>query len=450
LPVANAQLPIVVSPKLYGDVCPKCSKIHEPMASIQNEPSKEYTAAVNEAVAGILKDAHNGNYNAELASITAQELAKTVQKEYGEVKLDWNAPDTEMTQRLTQDVWQFSSAKNYQEMRDLSLLLKNDKGELRPFSDFENEAKKVTQRYNQDWMKTEYNLAVASSQNAARWVDFHKDKETIPNLEYQTIGDTAVRTEHQALDGVIKSIDDSFWATHYPPNGYGCRCEAVQTLEKDTTPANRTPDVIVPKLFQTNLANESMVFPKGHPYYKDIPEHVLIKTLDKIPLENAFMVDSYKKTPVLAHVLHEAHELHNNKIIAKTLIDNYKSISKIELLPNISDKEMELKKRFYPKDWHKYLNAKNPDSLIQINGKDTVVEFKYLVGSGKHIIRNITDASEKSEYAVIMMTEQSILKQEWLKKHLDKWFLNNEKKQFKGVLVLGANGKELYKKSDIL
>ena len=420
------------------------------MASGQNEPSKEYTDAVNKAVAGVLNDAYNGNYNAELASITAQELAKTVQKEYEAVKPDWNAPDTEMTQRLTQDVWQFSSAKNYQEMRDLSLLLKNDKGELRSFSDFESEAKKVTDRYNQDWMRTEYNLAVSSSQNAARWVDFQKDKETIPNLEYQTVGDTAVRTEHQALDGVIKSIDDSFWATHYPPNGYGCRCEAMQTLEKDTTPANKTPDVIVPKLFRTNLANESLIFPKGHPYYKDIPEHVLIKTLDKIPLEDAFMVDSYKKTPVLTHVLHEAHELHNNKIIAKTLIDKYKSISKIELLPNISDKEMELKKRFYPKDWHKHLNAKNADSLIQINGKDTVVEFKYLVGKGGKLIPRLNDSALKSEYAVIMLTKDSELTKDWVKERIDKWFLNNDKKQFKGVLVLDANGKELYKKSDIL
>lgn len=437
-----------VSPELYGDICPKCKcKVHK--ASGEN-PSKEYIDAVNEAIGRVIKDSYNTTYNAELASITAKELSKTVFSSYSEIKQDWNAPDTEMLQRLTQDVWQFSSAKNYQELRDLTLLLKDEKGVLRSFSDFKNEASKVTDRYNETWMHTEYNTAVASSQNAARWAEFQNDKEVIPNLEYQTVGDNAVRSEHQVLDGIIKDIQDVFWKTHYPPNGWGCRCEAVQTLETDTTPANKTPDVIIPKMFRTNLAEKSLVFPKGHPFYVDIPEHVLVKTVKQIPLEDAYRVEDYKKTSILTHVLHEAHELHNNKVIAKTLIDNYKSISKIELLPNISNKEMELKKRFYPKRWHEFLGAKNPDALIQINGKDTCVEFKYLVGSGKHIVRNITDASEKSEYAVIMLTKESELKDWWVKKHLDNWFLKNDKKQFKGVLVLDLNGKELYKKSDIL
>lgn len=317
-----------------------------------------------------------------------------------------------MLQRLTRDVWQFSSAKNYQELRDLTSLLKDDKGELRSFSDFKNEASKVTERYNENWMETEYNTAVASSQNAARWTEFQRDKDVIPNLEYQTVGDGAVRAEHQVLDGIVKHIDDVFWASHYPPNGWGCRCEAVQTLEERTTPVNKTPDIVIPKMFRANLAAESLVFPKGHPYYVEIPQHVLTKTLKLIPAEDAFRVDYYKDKPVLTHINHHAHELHNNNVIARTLIDKYKSISKVELLPDINGKEMELKKRFYPKRWYDQLDAKNADALIQIKGKDTIVEFKYLTGNGKHIKRHLENAAEKSEYAVIMLTEESTLKKE--------------------------------------
>jgi SPP1 gp7 family putative phage head morphogenesis protein len=419
-------------------------------AEADNQPSEAYKKAVEEAVNRVLKDAYNSDYNAELASITAQELARITAKQYSSINADWNAPDTEMLQRLTRDVWQFSSAKNYQEMRDLTNLLKDENGELRSFSDFKNEASKVTDRYNENWMETEYNTAVSSSQNAARWTEFQKDKDVIPNLEYQTVGDSAVRAEHQVLDGIVKHIDDVFWASHYPPNGWGCRCEAVQTLETSTTPANKTPDIVIPKMFRTNLASDSLVFPKGHPYYVEIPQHVLVKTLKLIPTENAFRVDYYKDKPVLTHINHHAHELHNNSIISRKLIDNYKSISKVELLPDISSKEMELKKRFYPKTWHKQLDAKNADALIQIKGKDTIVEFKYLTGKGKHIKRHLEAAAEKSEYAVIMLTEESTLKKEWIKQKMDAWFLNTDKTHFKGLLIMDKDGKEVYKKSSLL
>jgi len=55
------------------------------------------------------------------------------------------------------------------------------------------------------------------------------------------------RETHLAWDGMILPADDPWWKTHYPPNGWGCRCrvegiskgglEGFGKTEPDTAPA---------------------------------------------------------------------------------------------------------------------------------------------------------------------------------------------------------------------
>lgn len=50
-------------------------------------------------------------------------------------------------------------------------------------------------------------------------------------LRYVAILDSRVRPKHAANHGIIRHRDDPFWATHYPPNGWNCRCR-VQAYSK--------------------------------------------------------------------------------------------------------------------------------------------------------------------------------------------------------------------------
>jgi len=61
---------------------------------------------------------------------------------------------------------------------------------------------------------------------------------------------------------------------YYPPNGWNCRCEALQipTGYGPVTPKENLPAILVPDLFKQNLAKTGTIFPKEHPYYKAIPK----------------------------------------------------------------------------------------------------------------------------------------------------------------------------------
>lgn len=69
-----------------------------------------------------------------------------------------------------------------------------------------------------------YDTNLRTAHAAGKWKQFQRVKARRPWLQYQTAGDARVRAEHVAWDGLVLHIDDPWWNTHYPPNGWGCRC----------------------------------------------------------------------------------------------------------------------------------------------------------------------------------------------------------------------------------
>ncbi len=241
-----------------------------------DELPPEYINLLDKETQRLLNDVYTGKVqktDAELLQLIADSFNEKVNKAFT-AKANYTTPDTEMLDRLTRNVWHFSGAKNYHNLRDLTLALKDDSGKLREFSEWKDEALKICNTYNVKWMKTEYDMAITSAQNAARWVDFKKEAHIIPLLQYQTVGDSSVRDSHRVLDGITKHIDDAFWRTHYPPNGYGCRCEAIQSVGDTATPDQATPEVNIPMMFRTNLADTGLIFPSKHPFFNGIPDDV--------------------------------------------------------------------------------------------------------------------------------------------------------------------------------
>jgi SPP1 gp7 family putative phage head morphogenesis protein len=396
----------VVAQQLYGDLCPTCGKQH-PTAF---EPLPEdYLSDMEKAFKKTLKDLYDGKTpNNKTLIVTGSTLAKQVQDSYGQITVDYTTPDMEMLTRLVSDTWQFSAAKNYQELRDLTLALKDDNGKLREWNDFKEVAQGIGDRYNESWMRTEYDMAIASSQNAARWTEFEKEADVIPNLKYQTVGDSNVRPEHAALDGIVRPLSDPFWSTHYPPNGWGCRCEAVQSVGEPVT--TKYKDISIPEMFRTNLAKTGLIYPKNHPYYNGVPNNVIRKAMAYLPPENTYLTFA-GEPEVNINVMHGQGETEGNLRTLSAFLDNYKNannpVVKVNLLPEFDEKDKELKKKFLPKGFQLRDDRKNPDAVIGFKNKDKwVVDLKYMTGKGRNLSSHIEDAYLKADYAIIKTTDK--------------------------------------------
>ncbi|TSA42225.1 MAG: hypothetical protein D4R63_00945 [Methylococcaceae bacterium] len=85
-----------------------------------------------------------------------------------------------------------------------------------------------------------YRTNLQGSYMAARWDRILLTQETRPYIMYDAINDSRVRPAHLALDGIIRRVDDPFWITHSPPNGYRCRC-SIRSLSEHQAKARSAP-----------------------------------------------------------------------------------------------------------------------------------------------------------------------------------------------------------------
>lgn len=78
-----------------------------------------------------------------------------------------------------------------------------------------------------------YDTNLRTAHMAGRWQQIQRLKDKRPFLQYMTVGDNRVRPEHATWNKTVLSVDDDWWDSHYPPNGWGCRCTVRSLSARD-------------------------------------------------------------------------------------------------------------------------------------------------------------------------------------------------------------------------
>lgn len=207
----------------------------------------------------------------ELSDLTFKELLKAIETGFNNAVID-NEPDLVMLENLKNNAYVFSAFKTYQELRQATDLLFEDKDKtvIKPFSKYLEDIRVLNKTYNEHYLRAEYNHAIASSQQASIWADIWQDRDLF-DLQFDAINDERTRESHATLDGIVRPIEDDFWDIYYPPLGWNCRCTVrkIRKGDKKLSEVSKLTGSELRPMFRVNTTKQGVVFPEKHPYFEE-------------------------------------------------------------------------------------------------------------------------------------------------------------------------------------
>lgn len=186
--------------------------------------------------------------------------------------------DRELLVELRTNIYLFSAAKTYQQVRTMSDALIGDDGKILPFKQFREKADQVYDLYNKTWLQTEYDTAIGQAQMAHQWNEIERYKDVLPLLQYDGVDDSRQSDICRSLDGIIAPVGDPIWKRIAPLNHFLCRCRLRQLTEGKVTGAKKKAAKVseaeekMQDLFKMNPGQSGYVFSKEHPYFDVAPK----------------------------------------------------------------------------------------------------------------------------------------------------------------------------------
>lgn len=331
----------------------------------------DHTFVMSDSDEDLLNDLFNkrsGKYLPQEMIEENEKLAAGVRKSFP-VSIGYMEPDYIAGVMMEMNINRFGFNKSFSKVIELNKALDISKG----YADFKKKAFLILDEFD-GHLETEYNLAIASAQNARDWIKFKSEKDDYPYLQYKTVADDAVRASHEALHNKVFSLDKTDWRAIYPPNGYGCRCEMIQ-LRKDQV---KSSDVISGAEAKGLLGDDWELMKKGG-FDKNRGETLDIFDLNKSYLKS-FKGDIEKTISQLTY-----------EDAGLSTISEIRAAKKLPELKRYSDTPDSIKKRF---DKNKVtVGEKDFNVFKDYTGREVVLSKSDL---DKHLTEKyITSAEER-------------------------------------------------------
>lgn len=82
-------------------------------------------------------------------------------------------------------------------------------------------------------LRTIFDTNLRTSTARGLWERIERTRDWMPYLRYVATLDSRTRPDHAQWHGTVLPVDHPWWRTHFPPNGWHCRCTVMQLGERD-------------------------------------------------------------------------------------------------------------------------------------------------------------------------------------------------------------------------
>jgi hypothetical protein len=234
---------------------------------------------------------------------TGKHLANAVKDGY-KIKVKFGSSDAKLLSELTDNIWFFSAAKTYQQVRGMEAtrealmkfsgaLVDKEGNEISRFKafrdgyvneagDFVEGASQIFDTFNEDWLRSEYNTVINKAYLAQRWDKIQSMKETLPYIQRDEIEDLVECEDCAAINGMTVAVDDPILDEYYDGLHFNCRGNWRQLSEEEGKDQVWTTEECVdteeglnnPRepMFKMNPGKDRIIFktdgPNQHPYFE--------------------------------------------------------------------------------------------------------------------------------------------------------------------------------------
>lgn len=154
-----------------------------------------------------------------------------------------------------------------------------------------------------------YDTNVRIARAAGRWEQIQRSKQSLPYLLYQLGPSKKHREQHAAWAGILLSVDDSFWQTHYPINGWNCKCwvRQISKHEYEQLASDASYQTDAPEIVYQNWVNKrtgvTERVPKGiNPGFDTNAGLLRQVSLDKALLDKVYPNDRFVQSVILSQI----------------------------------------------------------------------------------------------------------------------------------------------------
>ena len=232
---------------------------------------------INEAVREVYGDKGAELINKNLFEITNKPMQQAIDTELQDVA----ESDPEFVRQFKENAAVFAAFKNHKQTGLFVAALKDEDGNMRSFSKFRKECLKIGEKFDDQYLKTEYNTLLRSLRTVANLKDYERTLHLYPNLEYMESDAVHQRKSHLKYVGLVLPFHHPVWRWLMPPSEWNCDCSVRPTDKEPSAEIPVKPEGFDPIFDNRPDLTAKFINTEETPYYKQTDE----KLRDKVVKE---------------------------------------------------------------------------------------------------------------------------------------------------------------------